>query len=226
MAIRDWPVAERPRERLLQKGAAALSDAELLAIFLRVGIRGKSAIDLARDLLDQFDGDLSQLVAASSKTLSKLPGIGPAKAALLHASVELARRAIVNPMKERNALSSPQAVRDWLRLSLGGLQHEVFVALWLDSQNRLIATEELFHGTLTQTSVYPREVVKRALACNAGSVILAHNHPSGLAEPSTADQMLTSTLKQTLALIDVKVLDHFIITSGAEPLSFAERGLI
>jgi DNA repair protein RadC len=129
-------------------------------------------------------------------------------------------------MKERNALSSPQAVRDWLRLSLGGLQHEVFVALWLDSQNRLIATEELFHGTLTQTSVYPREVVKRALACNAGSVILAHNHPSGLAEPSTADQMLTSTLKQTLALIDVKVLDHFIITSGAEPLSFAERGLI
>ena len=226
MAIRDWPVAERPRERLLQKGAAALSDAELLAIFLRVGIRGKSAIDLARDLLDQFDGDLAQLVSASGKTLSKLPGIGPAKAALLHASVELARRAIVNPMKERNALSSPQAVRDWLRLSLGGLQHEVFVALWLDSQNRLIATEELFHGTLTQTSVYPREVVKRALACNAGSVILAHNHPSGLAEPSTADQMLTSTLKQTLALIDVKVLDHFIITSGAEPLSFAERGLI
>lgn len=226
MAIRDWPVAERPRERLLQKGAAALSDAELLAIFLRVGIRGKSAIDLARDLIDQFDGDLAQLVSASGKTLSKLPGIGPAKAALLHASVELARRAIVNPMKERNALSSPQAVRDWLRLSLGGLQHEVFVALWLDSQNRLIATEELFHGTLTQTSVYPREVVKRALACNAGSVILAHNHPSGLAEPSTADQMLTSTLKQTLALIDVKVLDHFIITSGAEPLSFAERGLI
>lgn len=226
MAIRDWPVAERPRERLLQKGAAALSDAELLAIFLRVGIRGKSAIDLARDLLDQFDGDLAQLVSASGKTLSKLPGIGPAKAALLHASLELARRALINPMKERNALSSPQAVRDWLRLSLGGLQHEVFVALWLDSQNRLIATEELFHGTLTQASVYPREVVKRALACNAGSVILAHNHPSGLAEPSTADQMLTSTLKQTLALIDVKVLDHFIITSGAEPLSFAERGLI
>jgi DNA repair protein RadC len=226
MAIRDWPVAERPRERLLQKGAAALSDAELLAIFLRVGIRGKSAIDLARDLLDQFDGDLAQLVSASGKTLSKLSGIGPAKAALLHASLELARRALINPMKERNALSSPQAVRDWLRLSLGGLQHEVFVALWLDSQNRLIATEELFHGTLTQTSVYPREVVKRALACNAGSVILAHNHPSGLAEPSTADQMLTSTLKQTLALIDVKVLDHFIITSGAEPLSFAERGLI
>ena len=226
MAIRDWPVAERPRERLLQKGAAALSDAELLAIFLRVGIRGKSAVDLARDLIDQFDGDLVQLVSASGKTLSKLSGIGPAKAALLSASLELARRTLVNPMKERNALSSPQAVRDWLRLSLGGLQHEVFVALWLDAQNRLIATEELFRGTLTQTSVYPREVVKRALACNAGSVILAHNHPSGLAEPSTADQVLTSTLKQTLALIDVKVLDHFIITSGTEPFSFAERGLI
>jgi len=221
MAIRDWPVAERPRERLLQKGAAALSDAELLAIFLRVGVRGKSAVDLARDLIDQFDGDLAQLVSASGKTLSKLSGIGPAKAALLSASLELARRTLVNPMKERNALSSPQAVRDWLRLSLGGLQHEVFVALWLDAQNRLIATEELFRGTLTQTSVYPREVVKRALACNAGSVILAHNHPSGLAEPSSADQMLTSTLKQTLALIDVKVLDHFIITSGTEPFSFA-----
>jgi DNA repair protein RadC len=226
MAIRDWPVAERPRERLLQKGAAALSDAELLAIFLRVGVRGKSAVDLARDLIDQFDGDLAQLVSASGKTLSKLSGIGPAKAALLSASLELARRTLVNPMKERNALSSPQAVRDWLRLSLGGLQHEVFVALWLDAQNRLIATEELFRGTLTQTSVYPREVVKRPLSCNAGSVILAHNHPSGLAEPSSADQMLTSTLKQTLALIDVKVLDHFIITSGTEPFSFAERGLI
>lgn len=226
MAIRDWPVAERPRERLLQKGAAALSDAELLAIFLRVGIRGKSAVDLARDLIDQFDGDLTQLVSANGKALSKLPGIGPAKAALLSASLELARRTLVNPMKERSALSSPQAVRDWLRLSLGGLQHEVFVALWLDAQNRLIATEELFHGTLTQTSVYPREVVKRALACNAGSVILAHNHPSGLAEPSTADQMLTSTLKQTLGLIDVKVLDHFIVTSSTEPFSFAEHGLI
>ncbi len=226
MAIRDWPVAERPRERLLQKGAAALSDAELLAIFLRVGIRGKSAIDLARDLIDQFDGDLAQLVSASGKALAKLPGIGPAKAALLSASLELARRTLINPMKERNVLSSPQAVRDWLRMSLGGLQHEVFVALWLDAQNRLIATEEIFRGTLTQTSVYPREVVKRALACNAGAVIFAHNHPSGLAEPSTADQMLTSTLKQTLGLIDVKVIDHFIVTSGTEPFSFAERGLI
>lgn len=226
MAIRDWPVAERPRERLLAKGAAALSDAELLAIFLRVGIRGKSAVDLARDLLAQFNGELAELASASTASLAKLPGIGPAKAAQLSAALELARRSLINPLKERDALTSPQAVRDWLRLSLGGLQHEVFVALWLDAQNRLISTEELFRGTLTQTSVYPREVVKRALANNAGAVILAHNHPSGLTDPSSADIALTSTLKQALALIEVKVLDHFVVVSGITPLSFAERGLI
>lgn len=226
MAIRDWPAAERPRERLAQQGAAALSDAELLAIFLRVGVRGKSAVDLARELLASFDGDLARLAAASTKTLAHLPGIGPAKAAQLAATMELARRALAGPLKIKDALASPQAVRDWLRLSLGNLQHEVFVALWLDSQNRLIANEELFRGTLTQTSVYPREVVKRALAHNAGAVILAHNHPSGLAEPSRADEVLTSSLKQALALIDVKLLDHFIVTGNASPLSFAERGLI
>ncbi|MES2238110.1 MAG: DNA repair protein RadC [Pseudomonadota bacterium] len=226
MAIRDWPVAERPRERLLAKGAAALSDAELLAIFLRVGIRGKSAVDLARDLLVQFNDELAELAAASTASLAKLPGIGPAKAAQLSAALELARRSLINPLKERDALTSPQAVRDWLRLSLGGLQHEVFVALWLDAQNRLISTEELFRGTLTQTSVYPREVVKRALANNAGAVILAHNHPSGVTEPSSTDIALTSTLKQALALIEVKVLDHFVVASGTTPLSFAERGLI
>jgi len=226
MAIRDWPVAERPRERLLAKGATALSDAELLAIFLRVGIRGKSAVDLARDLLAQFNGELAELAAASTANLAKLPGIGPAKAAQLSAALELARRSLINPLKERDVLTSPQAVRDWLRLSLGGLQHEVFVALWLDAQNRLISTEELFRGTLTQTSVYPREVVKRALINNAGAVILAHNHPSGVTEPSSADIALTSTLKQALALIEVKVLDHFVVVSGTSPLSFAERGLI
>ncbi|MDP2134867.1 MAG: DNA repair protein RadC [Sulfuritalea sp.] len=226
MAIRDWPAAERPRERLALQGAAALSDAELLAIFLRVGIRGKSAVDLARELLASFDGDLAALGAASTRELARLPGIGPAKAAQLAASLELARRALAGPLKLKDALASPQAVRDWLRLSLGNLQHEVFVALWLDAQNRLIASEELFRGTLTQTSVYPREVVKRALVHNAGAVILAHNHPSGLAEPSRADEVLTSSLKQALALIDVKVLDHFIVTGGATPLSFAERGLI
>ena len=226
MAIRDWPAAERPRERLAQQGAAALSDAELLAIFLRVGVRGKSAVDLARDLLASFDGDLARLAAASIKELARLPGIGPAKAAQLAATLELARRALAGSIKAKDAMASPREVRDWLRLSLGNLQHEVFVALWLDAQNRLIISEELFRGTLTQTSVYPREVVKRALMHNAGAVILAHNHPSGLAEPSRADEVLTSSLKQALALIDVKLLDHFIVTGGAAPLSFAERGLI
>ncbi len=226
MAIRDWPAAERPRERLAQQGAAALSDAELLAIFLRVGVRGKSAVDLARELLASFGGDLASLGAASTRDLARLPGIGPAKAAQLAASLELARRALAGPLKTKDALASPQAVRDWLRLSLGSLQHEVFIALWLDAQNRLIASEELFRGTLTQTSVYPREVVKRALTHNAGAVVLAHNHPSGLAEPSRADEVLTSSLKQALALIDVKLLDHFIVAGGATPLSFAERGLI
>lgn len=226
MAIRDWPAAERPRERLAKQGAAALSDAELLAIFLRVGVRGKSAVDLARELLASFDGDLARLAAASTKEVACLPGIGPAKAAQLAASLELARRALAGSLKVKDALASPQAVRDWLRLYLGGLKHEVFVALWLDAQNRLITSEALFNGTLTQTSVYPREVVKRALAHNAGAVILAHNHPSGLAEPSRADEMLTASLKQALALIDVKLLDHFIVTGGADPVSFAERGLI
>ena len=226
MAIRDWPAAERPRERLVRHGAAALSDAELLAIFLRVGVRGKSAVDLARDLLASFDGDLASLAAATTRELACLPGIGPAKRAQLAASLELARRALAAPLKLKDALGSPEAVRDWLRLSLGKLPHEVFVALWLDAQNRLIASEELFRGTLTQTSVFPREVVKRALANNAGAVILAHNHPSGLAEPSRADEVLTSSLKQALALVDVKLLDHFIVAGGARPLSFAERGLI
>lgn len=226
MAIRDWPSTERPRERLLKQGAGALADAELLAIFLRIGIAGKSAVDLARELLSRFDGDLAALATADAKRLAELPGIGPAKAAQLIASMELARRALTNPLKARDALTSPQAVRDWLRLSLGHLPHEVFVALWLDAQNRLIISEELFRGTLTQTSVYPREVIKRALAHNAGAVILAHNHPSGLTEPSRADELLTVALKQALTMIDVKLLDHFIVTAGSAPLSFAERGLI
>lgn len=226
MAIRDWPEAERPRERLARQGAAALSDAELLAIFLRVGLPGKSAVDLARELLDSFDGNLASLAHASIKDLARLRGVGPAKAAQLAASLELARRALASPMKLKDALASPEAVRDWLRLSLGQTPHEVFLALWLDAQNRLIASEELFRGTLTQTSVYPREVVKRALAHNAGAVILAHNHPSGLAEPSRADEVLTSSLKQALAMVDVKLLDHFIVAGSGRPLSFAECGLL
>jgi DNA repair protein RadC len=226
MAIRDWPAAERPRERLIQQGPAALSDAELLAIFLRVGSRGKTAVDLARELLAGFDGDLARLAGTGAKELASLPGIGPAKAAQLAATLELARRALTGSLKLTDALGSPKAVRDWLRLSLGTRPHEVFMALWLDAQNRLIAAEELFRGTLTQTSVYPREVAKSALRHNAGAVILAHNHPSGLAEPSRADEALTASLKQALALIDVKLLDHFVVTGSAEPVSLAERGLI
>lgn len=226
MAINDWPASERPRERLLTHGPEALSDAELLAIYLRVGIRGKSAVDLARDLLLHFDGELGRLADAPLAQLSKLPGIGQAKAAQLKASFELSRRALGQAMRQRDSLGSPGQVRDWLRLRLASKPHEVFVALWLDAQNRLLHAEELFQGTLTQTSVYPREVVKSALSHNAAAVILAHNHPSGVAEPSLADEQLTRTLKAALALVDIRVLDHFIVAGHGQPLSFAERGLL
>lgn len=226
MAISDWPAGERPRERLLAHGPAALSDAELLAIYLRVGVRGKSAVDLARDLLARFDSHLGALVDAPLEDLASVSGIGQAKAAQLKASFELARRAIGQEMAVRDTLSSPGHVRDWLRLRLAGQAHEVFMALWLDAQNRLLKAEELFSGTLTQTSVYPREVVKAALAQNAAAVILAHNHPSGVAEPSRADEMLTRSLKEALAMVDVRLLDHFVVAGNAPPLSFAERGLL
>jgi DNA repair protein RadC len=224
MAITDWPEGERPREKLLSRGAAALSDAELLAIFLRVGVRGKSAVELARDLLEHF-GSLTHLFAASEADCRAFRGLGQAKYAQLQAVLEMARRALSEQMRNRDALSSPSAVRDFLRLRLGGLGHELFVTVLLDAQNRLIAVEELFRGTLTQTSVYPREVVKLALRHNASSVIFAHNHPSGLAEPSRADEVLTQTLQSALALVDVRVLDHFIV-AGNQALSFAERGLL
>lgn len=226
MAISDWPEGERPRERLLKQGAAALSDAELLAIYLRVGVRGKSAVDLARDLLSRFDGQLAKLAEAPVAQLATVSGIGTAKAAQLKASFELARRALMQHMVEQDALLSPGAVKQWLRLHLAGRPHEVFMALWLDSQNRLLLAEELFRGTLSQTSVYPREVVKAALAHNAAAVILAHNHPSGITEASKADETLTRSLKEALALVDVKVLDHFIVAGQAAPLSFAEQGLL
>jgi DNA repair protein RadC len=227
MAITDWPEGERPRERLLVSGPEALSDAELLAIYLRVGMRGKSAVDLARDLLSAFGGNLAALAEAPLAELATVPGIGTAKAAQLKASFELARRALAQEMTARETVfSAPGKVRDWLRLRLATRPCEVFMALWLDAQNRLLRAEELFTGTLTQTSVYPREVVKAALACNAAAVILAHNHPSGVAEPSRADEMLTRSLKEALALVDVKLLDHFIVAGNAPPLSFAERGLL
>jgi DNA repair protein RadC len=227
MAIRDWPEAERPRERLARQGAAALSDAELLAIFLRVGLPGKSAVDLARELLESFGGDLASLgpIRVPANWPACVVSVRPRRPSCRPA-LELARRALASPMKARDALASPEAVRDWLRLKLGNIPHEVFLALWLDAQNRLIVSEELFRGTLTQTSVYPREVVKRALEHNAGAVILAHNHPSGLAEPSRADEVLTSSLKLALSMVDVKLLDHFIVAGSARPLSFAERGLL
>lgn len=224
MAITDWPSDERPRERLLKQGASSLSDAELLAIFLRTGIVGKSAVDLARDLIVRFDG-LTGLFAASEKEFCAMRGIGAAKFAQLQAVLEMSKRALQEDMAQRDVLTAPQAVRDYLRLQLAGLPHETFLGLFLDAQNRVIASVELFHGTLTQTSVYPREVVKRALHHNAAAIIFAHNHPSGVAEPSNADQVLTQALKGALALVDVKVLDHFIV-AGSGMLSFAERGLL
>jgi DNA repair protein RadC len=226
MAITDWPDDQRPRERLLTLGPGALSDAELLAIFLRVGVKGMSAVDLARALLAHFDNRLARLAAATPQELTAVNGIGPAKAAQLVATLELARRGLHEELRQRATMNAPGAVRDWLRLRLGTLPHEVFIALWLDAQNRLIADTELFRGTLTQTSVYPREVVKQALAQNAAAVIFAHNHPSGNAEPSPADELLTRTLKQALALVDVQLVDHFIVAGNASPLSFAERGLL
>lgn len=224
MAITDWPKDDRPREKLLLKGPGALSEAELLAIFLRTGVKGKSAVDLARELISQF-GSLSALVSADLGTFTNIRGLGAAKYAQLQAAMEMARRTLHEQMKNGDILSSPTAVRDYLRLSLQGKEYEVFMGIFLDVQNRVIASEELFHGTLTQTSVYPREVVKRALDHNAAAMVFAHNHPSGLAEPSVADTEITDALKRALALVDIRVLDHFIVGKGGW-MSFAERGLI
>lgn len=224
MAITDWPAEERPREKLLAKGAHALSDAELLAIFLRVGVRGKSAVDLARDLLVRFGG-LNGIFMAEREEISALHGMGMSKFVQLQAIFEMVRRALAEGMRARDVLSSPAQVRDYLRLQLGHLPKEVFVVMFLDAQNRLLCSETLFTGTLTQASVHPREVVKRALHHNAASVIFAHNHPSGVAEPSRADEALTKTLSAALALIDVRVLDHFIVAGNAA-YSFAEKGHI
>jgi DNA repair protein RadC len=224
MSIADWPLAERPREKLRALGAVALSDAELLALLLRTGGGGRNAVEVARGLLARF-GRLSRLLAASESEFRGASGIGPAKYAPLAAVMELARRALAEEMRARDSLASPAAVRGYLRLRMQDLEHEVFYGVFLDAQNRVIAAEELFRGTLTQTSVYPREVLKRALEHNAAAVILAHNHPSGVAEPSFQDQALTRNLAEALALVDIKVLDHFIVAPGT-CLSFAERGLI
>ncbi len=224
MAITDWPLQERPRERLFALGAGSLADAELLAILLRTGVKGKSAVDVARQLLGRF-GSVAALLEAGSGSLAETPGLGSAKLAQLQAALELARRALKDEISSRDALSSPRAVRDYLRLALAGREQEVFVVLLLDARHRMTASEELFRGTLTQTSVYPREVVKCALKHNAAAVIFAHNHPSGVAEPSHADEILTRSLKAALALVDIQVLDHFIV-AGSRTMSFAERGLL
>lgn len=224
MAITDWPANERPREKLIELGAEALSDAELLAIFLRVGVTGKSAVDLARDLLNQF-GSLNSIFAATESELSQVHGIGSSKYVQLRAIFEMSRRALSEQLQSRDVLNSPQAVRDYLVLKLGSLTKEVFLVLFLDTQNRLLATEEMFSGSLKETSVYPREVLKRTLHHNAASVIFAHNHPSGIAQQSQADELITKQLKQALDLVDVHVLDHFIV-AGNSTLSFSERGLL
>jgi DNA repair protein RadC len=223
MAISDWPLAERPRERLLAQGAAVLSDAELLAVFLRTGVRGKSAVELARELLTNANG-LGGLFA-SPENLRNIKGLGPAKTAQLAAVMEVARRCLKEDLRSVSALTSPGAVREYLRLAIAGREHEVFVCLWLDAQHRVISFDELFRGTLTQTSVYPREIVKAGLKANAAAVIFAHNHPSGVAQPSQADELLTRNLKEALALVEIKVLDHFVV-AGSQALSFAERGLL
>ena len=221
MAISDWPLAERPRERLLAQGAGSLSDAELLAVILRTGLPGKSAVELGRDLMARFQS-VAGLLAAD---LRNVKGLGPAKRAQFEATMELARRSLKDEMRTASALTSPGAVRDYLRLAIAGREHEVFVCLWLDAQHRVIACEESFRGTLTQTSVYPREIVKAGLKANAAAVIFAHNHPSGVAQPSQADELLTRNLKEALSLVDIRVLDHFIV-AGRQTLSFAERGLL
>jgi DNA repair protein RadC len=224
MAITDWPVTERPRERLLELGPAALSDAELLAIFLRTGLRGRSAVDLARDLLSHFGG-LRALLEADRNTFCRYPGLGDAKFAQLQAVMEMARRHLADELQRGEALTSPALTRRFLASRLRHLPHEVFACLFLDNRHRVLRFEELFRGTIDAASVYPREVVKRALALNAAAVILAHNHPSGVAEPSQADRHITRRLQDALSLVDIRVLDHMVIGDG-DPVSFAERGLL
>ncbi|MES0874761.1 RadC family protein [Sinimarinibacterium thermocellulolyticum] len=224
MAITDWPEHERPREKLLTMGPSALSDAELLAIFLRTGVRGMTAVDLARDLVRRF-GSLRALLAASREEFCVTKGLGEAKYVQLQAVMEMARRHLSETLTRGDALASPQAASEYLRAQLRDRDHEVFAVLFLDSQHRVLAYEELARGTVDGAAVYPREVVKAALRRNAAAVILAHNHPSGIAEPSAADRALTERLRQALGTIDVRVLDHLVVGDGA-PVSFAERGWI
>lgn len=222
MSLKDLPADTLPREKLLARGGAALSDAELLAILLRTGLAGRGVLHLAQDLLDRFGG-LAGLLNASGQSLSSIKGLGPAKRAEVLAVMELAKRATAQQLRHHQALDQPQALRHYLQLHLGHHRYEVFAVMFLDSQHRLIALEELFRGTLTHASVYPREVVLRALHHHASAVVLAHNHPSGSVQPSAADQALTATLRAALGLVDVQVLDHIIVAQGAA-LSMSEGG--
>jgi DNA repair protein RadC len=225
MSLNTLPADARPREKLLARGAASLSDPELLALLLRTGTPGRGVLQMAQEVLDSFGG-IAGLLHTTADDLKRINGLrGPAKRAELVAVLELARRALAQQLKEREVFSSPGAVKQYLQLHLAEKGHEVFAVLFLDAQNRLIAMEELFRGTLTQTSVYPREVVMRALHHHAASVVLSHNHPSGTVQPSRADEALTQTLKAALALVDVRVLDHVIVTRG-DSLSMAEKGLL
>lgn len=222
--MKDLPAALRPREKLQAQGAAALADAELLALLLRTGVRGKGVLQLAEELLGTMGG-VAGLLRAEPQGLARIKGLGPAKRAELLAVLELARRALVAELSQQPVFDAPAQVREYLRLQMAHLPHEVFGVLFLDAQNRLIVFEEMFRGTLSQASVYPREIVKRALAVNAAAVVLAHNHPSGVAEPSRADEALTRQVKQALALVDVRLHDHFVVAREGL-VSMAERGLL
>lgn len=224
MPITDWPLSERPREKLLQLGATALSDAELLAIFLRTGIRGKTAVDLSRDLLNEY-GSLRALLKTDLDDFCLSAGLGKAKYALLQAVLEMGKRHLYETLEHTEVLSSPKQTQAYLAARLRDYEHEVFACLYLDNRHSIICFEELFRGTIDSASVHPREVVKQALKNNAAAIIFAHNHPSGIAEPSKSDELLTSRLKAALALVDIRVLDHVVIGNGCN-VSFADRGLL
>lgn len=224
MAINDWPASERPREKLIERGAKSLSNAELLAIFLRTGTKGKSALDLARELLNQFGG-LRPLLSASEQQFSSMPGLGRAKYAQLQAIKEIAHRHLNERLERQDIISSPQDTKHYLQLRLDHYPNEIFACLFLDNRHRVICYRELFHGTIDGSSVHPREVIRQVMQHNAAAVVFAHNHPSGIAEPSTMDQQVTLRLQAALKYLDVRVLDHIIIGDG-ETVSLAERGLI
>lgn len=224
MAICDWPIDERPREKLLRYGAESLSDAELLAILLHTGIRGRSALQLARELLSGFSS-LRKLIAADRARFCAQPGLGPARYAQLQAAVEISRRQLGETLRTGPVLSSPRATRDFLTARLRDLEHEVFCCLYLDNRHRLIHFEPLFRGTIDGASVHPREIVKQALVWNSAALIVAHNHPSGIPEPSQADEWITRRIKDALALVDIRLLDHIVVGDGTS-VSLAERGIL